>query len=661
MTHTKNGIGTVSLFLLLNILFGAKNGIGQEKVVPLNYNPVIHKDLSETQPIARKKQKVADTLELPFFEDFSYQSHFPKNDLWADNKVFINNRMAIEPPSYGVATFDGLDESGRPYDPNRDNNNRSLPTDTLTSNFIDLSDESEDSDLYLSFFYQPKGLMDAPERVDSFLLQIKSSKDSLNPWQTIWRVSGGKDYDPVPDFKPVILPINYPDSSGFYHQGFQFRFISFGNVSGNLDNWHLDYIELGERNSADTFKRDVGIVKPPLGILKEYREVPWDHFDESYVRDEISISARNMDQSNTFAVQFGYNIVDLVNGQEVAETFSERFTKNIDPGYSMITDNQENLFDRLAFTGRDSVYLSLNAAVTMGQSGLNDDARTNDTFHKNLFFQHYFAYDDGTAEAGYGIASFFESGKVAQRFSINNRDTLRAIGFKFNQSKGDVSENSFDLKIWEDLGPLNEQHDLEQVLTKKEDLSPRYDGKGRDGFVIYELDEPIEIGGVFYIGWEQFQEYNLNVGLDKGYGRHSGREDAERKIFYNFDGMWQKSSSPQTEGAVLMIRPFLGHDSVNFFNKLNQPKNQALKKDITVKVYPNPVQDQLHFQFSGKVQSGRQKVLSIFDYSGQEMKETKVSKNKGRLNLNALPTGMYLLQVKFPESEVVLQKKLIKE
>ena len=52
------------------------------------------------------------TLSLPFIDDFSYDSHQVDNDLWMESSVFVNRTYPINPPTIGVATFDGLDANG---------------------------------------------------------------------------------------------------------------------------------------------------------------------------------------------------------------------------------------------------------------------------------------------------------------------------------------------------------------------------------------------------------------------------------------------------------------------------------------------------------------------------------------------------------------------
>ena len=87
-------------------------------------------------------------LSLPVIDDFSIDSYYPDTNIWQDKSVFINRNYAVNPITIGVATFDGLDARGRPYDitlTGIDSEN----ADTLTSHKIDLS--SSDT-VYLMFF-----------------------------------------------------------------------------------------------------------------------------------------------------------------------------------------------------------------------------------------------------------------------------------------------------------------------------------------------------------------------------------------------------------------------------------------------------------------------------------------------------------------------------
>ena len=56
------------------------------------------------------------TLTLPFIDDFSYSTSYPDNNLWtSSSSIFVNSTYAINPPTIGVATFDGLDFNRMAY------------------------------------------------------------------------------------------------------------------------------------------------------------------------------------------------------------------------------------------------------------------------------------------------------------------------------------------------------------------------------------------------------------------------------------------------------------------------------------------------------------------------------------------------------------------
>ena len=57
-------------------------------------------------------------LSLPFLDDFSHGGPYPDTNFWIDNAAYINNTYPICPPTLGVATLDGVNNEGQPYNPN---------------------------------------------------------------------------------------------------------------------------------------------------------------------------------------------------------------------------------------------------------------------------------------------------------------------------------------------------------------------------------------------------------------------------------------------------------------------------------------------------------------------------------------------------------------
>ena len=83
----------------------------QEVVIGLQSNPQIR---SAWEKLDKRKTIVSsDTLDLPFFDDFSKLTTYPDQVKWKDNYVFINNTYSNQQKTLGVATFDALDNTGR--------------------------------------------------------------------------------------------------------------------------------------------------------------------------------------------------------------------------------------------------------------------------------------------------------------------------------------------------------------------------------------------------------------------------------------------------------------------------------------------------------------------------------------------------------------------
>ena len=102
--------------------------------------------------------------------------------------------IRINPPTIGVATFDGLNKYGNPY--NSDESIDSI-ADHLTSRHIKLDSSATDTTIWLSFFYQPGGLVTILQtHNDSLILEFEnpSSIDTgtiSTAGTTVTLVSGG--------------------------------------------------------------------------------------------------------------------------------------------------------------------------------------------------------------------------------------------------------------------------------------------------------------------------------------------------------------------------------------------------------------------------------------------------------------------------------------
>ena len=152
----------LSVFLLLNYA----SSFAQEQIGTIDYNPIVQK-------MSGKIMHAKTTaLTLPFFEDFAQYYAIPNPAKWIDRQVYINNTMAVNSYSRGIATFDAISQYGKPYDTSNPNIIRYA--DSLTSQQIDLSGKIAADSIYFSFLFQAAGMGFAPEKNDSLMLYFKS-------------------------------------------------------------------------------------------------------------------------------------------------------------------------------------------------------------------------------------------------------------------------------------------------------------------------------------------------------------------------------------------------------------------------------------------------------------------------------------------------------
>src|SRR5690606_15152416 len=92
--------------------------------------------------IKKSTIKRTEPITLPLIETFYYyeESSIPSDEWWTDAHVYINNHFSNTHYNKGIATFDVIDQYGKPYA----SENPWIPKycDTLTSYFIDLSSHS---------------------------------------------------------------------------------------------------------------------------------------------------------------------------------------------------------------------------------------------------------------------------------------------------------------------------------------------------------------------------------------------------------------------------------------------------------------------------------------------------------------------------------------
>ena len=603
------------IFLFLFLSFIMKS---QEVMLPLisnshlkGYNIIVSKNKS--------------SLSIPFIDDFSNQSFFPDSNLWEDNSVFINRNYGVNPITIGVATFDGLNSVGRPYNMTLVGND-SEHADTLTSQNIDLSDVDT---AYFMFYYQAQGNGDNPQITDSLILEFSSGIDSLGNdlWSVIWKKEGSVFHE----FKKFVYVFT---DAKYLNSAFKFRFRNLASVTGNFDHWNIDYVKLDQYNNlSDTsFLNDVAFVRNTPQILKRYRQMPWIHFVND-VNQEMNDSLEIILRNNTDIIQsidYRYDVYNE-NGSLVYHypvLGGNNSTRNVDvPPFNIsgiyAFNSPPIMLDNQIFpvSSADSAEFIFRNSIKTEPF----DFKNNDTVsHLQRFYSH-FAYDDGSAESAYGIN--VQGAKLAYEFKLNRPDTLRLVQMKFVEMQEDLTNNQFVLTVWEN------NNGIPGIEIYKDTIEIDYKDRGK--FTNYYLKNGVGIVGTFFVGWEQTTNDILNLGLDKN-------TVANNYMLYNIGGGWVNSQFP----GAWMIRPVVNFDSPLI-------SNSSGRIMIDCEIYPNPFYERTSIYFNNKLERS----FKLIDIMGRMIYSFSSSDNKIDIEKGNLRKGIYFIQI--IEGNVTQTKKLI--
>ncbi len=592
---------------------------------------------TETASFAIAALKITAKRDLPLFDDFSSTvGYYPNNDFWIDNKVFINNNFPRNQPSINVATFDGLDEFGNAYS--------KLPikgvADILTSKGFDLSSFTLSDSIYLSFYYQYhlQGTTGQIQPTDSLILDFRFSPNDADSFATVWKKSAldTLGYD---TFNRVLIAV----PAKYLHNDFQFRFKNIGSLSGNVSQFHIDYIKLdAARSLKDTFNDDLAISSTPTSLLKKYRSMPWKHFElnkPAYTNDSLYFSVFNNGNRN-FSINYRRQLfnneqsVVFVKSDAVGSVPFSVATPLISVNPTVLNTTSTNLVRK--FTNTLSV-------SNNGFAG-NDNVPSNDSITTTTTFSNYFAYDDGSAEAGYGIY-LKNTGSVALAYDIEKIDTIYGVQIFFNQSEFNVSTRKFDVVVWDNITPIRQTATNDRVIYRKTGVSPIYTNT-INGFATILFDSAIVVPKRFYVGWEQIGQFVLNVGLDENY--YVGNKMVTNpNMFYKTDGFWLPTEIP----GALMIRPMLGQ-IVDVPTSIVEPQRI---NTFEFNLYPNPASQNFTIELS-KADNCQ---AIIYDLMGKQLANYNLNSNVNNIDASNLQSGVYIVQVINELTGAKFSKKLI--
>ena len=581
----------------------------------------------------------------PFFDDFSYAGPYPDASLWLDKDVFVNNTFANNPPSVGFATFDGLDPTGTPY-----GGGFGL-SDQLTTNFIDLSNISSGSTIYVSFHVQEKGFGFEPLPGDTLVVEARLVDGT---WSTIELFEPTSSSTVPADFLPISRELIDPN---YFHNGFQLRFKNYSRNQGAIEFWHVDYISISSIQTLNALYDDIAFTQIPSTFLDKYTAMPWNHFennvaDETTANYEVNIAnhfTNDNDVQNT-----KQNITELTTGTEVADFVLLDGSEFNIPGNQAVTFNKtipSSVFSTLQsnlesnFANASDLTFQTTYAYNVGneQDGAEGILR-NDTVKRLTHFSNYFAYDDGSAEAA--LVAQNASTRIAVKFHANEPDSLRSVQFHFPRIYNGVENQLFNLQVY--VGVLDDDPEFEIIFE-----SPYYvdtDFDSLQGFTNYGLlgfdsmPTPLFIPeGDFYVGWQQVSNTAnaIPVGLDKS------NIDATQYGYYSTATEWLPILPGGLVDGAIMIRPVLGD-----VTPYNTPVEEVTTPSEEISLFPNPTSNTLNVRNYGESNVNFQ----IVDANGKLVKKGILT---GTIDTADLLNGMYFLRINDLEKGMITKRFVV--
>jgi hypothetical protein len=611
----------IEKLLLLPFLLIAILGFSQEQLIELDGNPIVSKFAKSKTAAAMTKSVTADTLSLPFFDDFSVITVYPNQEKWIGQDVFVNDTWGLNPISYGVASFDQADSVGAI----RSLSASGEPSDMLTSRPIDLDYTIADS-VYLSFAVQRGGNARIPEEQDSLVLMFNAPDTT---WHSVWNMPGG-ELDT--SFHYILIPIQ---ANYLLQKGFQFRFVNYASnyanapepsYNSNNDIWNLDYVWLDTARSInDTIINDIAMISNFSSLITGFEAVPWKHY------------LQNQTEVPTDSVRFVYRS-NGENEQGVNRQYVITDLWGNGAGYESIDDSENILeFETITYTKpvpyvfesdqTDTACFEIKGFISTDEEEIRKPFRWNDTVYYYQKFEHYYAYDDGVPEVGYGIGGVgTSSASLAYEFTPLVGDTLRGVNIYFNHVLNDENVNYFYLMVWDDNEGLPGDTLVYQIGVRPEFKDSLYQ------YRYYALDTPVYVNNTFHIGWSKTTDDMLNVGFDKN-------RDASDKLRINLFGEWQQSS---LSGAV-MIRPVFSTEPYSAI-----PEKERPMPDFAL--YPNPAQGR--FYVAGGTDYERIKIVNT---TGRIVYDVA---KRNEYEISNLTDGLYIVLF-YKQNQMIGKQKLL--
>jgi hypothetical protein len=635
-SHIPEFLGCVVIAVLLSPTFCS----AQLNEEPIRREHTVSKASGSTQ--ARRSTV---PLPIPFWDDFSstpvspgnLNQGFPSDTLWeTGSNVWITTGVGINPPSRNVASLDGLDSLGVPY------NAQGMPNggrDTLTSLPINLSTTyvsfAERPSVYLSFFYQWAGNGDAPENIDILNIEFLDKDERWTLIATI-RPTVGMERNVFYDTLIQLAEEKY------FHGAFQFRFANSGRLSGRYDNWNIDYVYLDKGRNANQRAYLDGAIASAVGpLFGDYFAMPMRHFDQAPLLGPTEVDVYNLRGEDGEPDPYSYRTrADFTNYSGGTATKSTALLTPADrpvkPGNPLLTpferarivSLQEDLPDSTNATyfnqSADSIDVKINYLLLSNDDGF---FRANDSVSATYKLRNYYAYDDGSAE--FSVYLNEPDDRVALRFDlpgdVEGEVTAIDVYIPSYTVSGFMTGDFFVMDADESGSPREVISAVTQVIRKT----------GRDKFQRVTLTRSANVSGTFFIGWKGAFASTLYVGKDS-------EHESGDKIYVNAFGTWKQNASIR---GSLMIRPVFG-----------TPGTQVgiEKEGGRFSVYPVPSSGTFYVEGL----EGLPEEIHITSASGSLIPfDMAPEDDRLRLTLNSPSAGLYILRMK--KGTLIETKKII--
>ena len=615
-------------------VFFLSDGVSQEYLTGFNGG------IPEEKQALSRDEAVAT---LPFFDDFTKPGLYPDESKWQRGNVFANSSFPKMPVNYRSATLDVIDRYGKVY--TRGSSNPFIG-DTLISvkirlDSIDNQKITPADSVYFSFYYQPGGFGDSPERDDSLVLKFGYNANDSIIWRHVWSTEGQSLESFIASlgtnqyFKKVMIPIT---DTCFFTDEFYVMFYNYGtlpttmypNDRSNMDQWNVDFVYLDKDRSVlnDTYPM-VSFTNTSPTFLKRYSSMPYKHYMDNPISEIDNIFNMYLTNQDVNAHEVRYYCeVDDNNSDWGYSYTSNPFVINQYPTAGVLKDSvvmgtfiyPYNLnIDTTSFTIRHYVEV-------VDEHG---DEVAGDSIIVKQGFYNYFAYDDGTPEMGYGLVpgdTYF-----AAQFKVMKLDTVSGVQILFNRTFNNANFNFFDIIVWKDNNGKPGQ-----VLYTLENQRPKWEDHTFYGFSNYIFDEVVKVNTTFYVGIRQQYNKSINVGFDTS-------KDNRQYCFYDAGEGWKNTSYH----GSFMIRPVMGKNP--YFIGIGE--NQEVVSKLAL--YPNPASNVVRIE---GVDDEMADEVVIYDLAGRVVKKYQYC---NELNINDLQNGVYLLRVIMNDGTFETSKLLI--